>query len=455
VLNREPPQDVDAERAVLGSILLNPQALAVVASDLTAEDFYSEAHRDIYRAMCEIAEQDNAVDATILMSHMQQAGTLERAGGASYLAQLTGATMTSHHVERYAATVLDRAHRRKLLTILSKQTAMVWQSKADDIALNLIREVEGVGIQQGREAAYVPELVGEHTEAFERYLEKTALDRVQGYRLGIWDLDRWIPNGLENDMLMVVAAKSSHGKSTFLLNMAHNIGMAYGPPLLCSLEEKRARIMRRLHRIVCPLDEFVDAHADWGRRTTLLQRALPRLRDVPIFIQDGYRTIEELKFSVQAHVQRHPETSFVAFDYFQAVQTTKRFYSGKERYDHIISEIGALRDRIARPIVLLSQFVKADFGNDGPQLWHLRETSRIENDADIILMLWNTAQENETDIEVRCHIAKQRDGPTRSVTLRWYKPSYVITSIQHPRKDGFESEELFDDNGNADEGVPF
>jgi len=439
----KPPANIEAEKAVLGACLLNVQALVRVKEMLKSQDFYYRPHQLVYSAICGVHDSTGAVDEVLVYSQLYLLGTLEEAGGGTYLGELTGAVPTSANAEHYAALVRDAAVLRRQMVLLSSRVVVASQAGSArefvSETLDLVADNAGHGLFNG--VGHVSALAGEYGAGFRDWVSSRHTAR-QGLELGIIELDRHIPNGLEKDMLAVVGARSGDGKTSFLLSIAVNVSLSgQGSVLIVSLETRRERLMRRIHRNVCPHQAFLNAHADRNTqlRDDLLTASLDRLGKMHIAIEDSRSDVEDIKYAVQGHCVRHPETCLVGIDYFQRIGTKKRFSSSREKFDYILGVIDEIKRAVNRPIILLSQFTKGEINEKyGPNIGMLKETGRLENDADVVMLLWNKSESGSHDTELRCDIPKQRDGPRARVMLRFIKPMYLVCSPTKPRNDALE-----------------
>jgi len=439
---------------VLGACLLNPNVVAALRVELQPYDFASRAHEEIYRAMTELNDLDTPVDAVTLMSRLDSKSLLEEIGGPSYIADLAGIVPTSANAEHYARIVRDRADRRRI--IMQAQTtlnrAITDEVPARELLADLQTALDNIAFRhRNRAIQSASELFPVYEKMFQDELNGVA---PIGLRTGIVSLDRWIPTGFQKDMTITIGARSSDGKSTFVHNLLVNIGLEHGPGLLCSIEEDAPRVLKRIHKILAPNKEFMDSFdsRDTKARDIILTKTLGRLRQLPIYIEHGTPYIEDLRFKIKAHFQRHPETKFVAFDYFQLIRVRDQRLLGRDRFDYILDEIGEIKRYIQAPVFILSQFRKEQIDpKKGPNLSLLKETGRIENDSDIIFLLFDSNRGDDTNnadqksfkpvTELHVDIAKNRDFRPMKMRLMWHKPQYLILSPGQARNDAFTNDQ--------------
>lgn len=432
-----PPHDVDAERAVLGAILLNAAALAEVRPVISPPDFFVSKHREIFQAMLDLDNRDVPVDFQTVVSEFVRSNRLADIGGPIYLSDLSASVPTSTNAHHYAETVRDRSDLRRTIDTCVKSIASARSGAlARDLLIDLQSRLDDISQRRHERGIQSTEqLYAEYQTYWNSYL---AGDAPPGLRTGISFVDKWIPSGIEQDMTVTIGARPSDGKSAFVQNLLVNIGILHGPGLLCSVEEKADRVMRRLHRICASHQEMLRAWEakDTAARDRVLVHALERLKKVPLFIDDSNRYIEDLRYSIKAHVMRHPETTFIAFDYFQLIRSKNERLIGREKYDYILDQIMEIKHAVRRPIVILSQFRKEQIDpQKGPHLGLLKETGRLEADSDIAILLWDPYRDEDKDkgimkeqTELVVDIAKNRDARPKKVRLRWLKLQYLILS---------------------------
>ncbi|MCC6155688.1 MAG: hypothetical protein IT367_18100 [Candidatus Hydrogenedentes bacterium] len=446
------PQDHDAERAVLGSCLLNPNVIAGLRTELQPYDFRNPAHQEIFQSMCELNDADQPVDVVTLLARLDAKEKIETIGGPSYIADLAGAVPTSANADHYAHIVRDRADLRRIImqTQTASQRAMSYDQQgtsAREILGDLQYALDNITHRnRAKQIRSTAELYADYEKRFHDELRGIA---PIGLRTGIDFVDRWIPQGFQKDMTVTIGARSSDGKSTFLHNVLVNIGLAHGPALLCSIEEDAPRVLRRLHKILAPNKEFMDSFdlRDTHARDAILTKALGRVRQLPLYIEHGTPYIEDLRFKIKAHFQKHPETSCVAFDYFQLIRVRDQRLLGRDRFDYILDELAEIKRYIQAPVFILSQFRKEQIDpKKGPNLSLLKETGRIENDSDIIFLLYDASRGEDGNnfkpiTELHVDIAKNRDFRPQKFRLMWYKPQYVILSPGQTRNDAFTNDQ--------------
>lgn len=454
IFKEQAPQSIEAERSVIGACLLNPNVIAELRTELREYDFYAEPHRLIYATICELNDADTPSDVVTIMSRLEAKGQLEKAGGPSYIADLAGAVPTSANAHFYATAVRDASDRRGIISQATAAINRCYQLDNKDASREVLADLQMAldRIAYRNQHRAIQSAADLYPLYEKRFHDELKGEAPIGLLTGLASLDRWIPQGFQKDMTITIGARSSDGKSTFLHNLLVNIGLAHGPGLLCSIEEDSPRVLKRVHKILAPNIEFMDSFEkrDTHSRDAILTRSLGRVRQLPLYIEHGTPYIEDLRFKIKAHFQKHPETTCVAFDYFQLLRVRDQRLLGRDRFDYILDEIAEIKRYIQAPVFILSQFRKEQIDpKKGPNLSLLKETGRIENDSDIIFLLFDASRdENNNDprnfkpiTELHVDIAKNRDFRPMKMRLMWHKPQYLILSPGQQRNDAFTNDQ--------------
>ncbi len=425
-----PPQNLDAEASLLGSLLIDNDAFAKVGDQIKLDDFYDNRHREIFAAALALYNKHKPVDILTLSEQLKVTGKLEAVGGAGYLTELTNFVPTAAHVENYADIVAEKSIRRRLIKA-SQDIVSIGYDEAKSIQ-ELIEETETrlfeVSHRHIRQDVSSLESVLE--DSFERLDELHRNKGVlRGISTGMHDLDRLIA-GLHPSDLIVVAARPSMGKSALMLNMALNITTHQkdkGAVMIFSLEMGKEQLVDRLLGAEAGVDV-------WKLRTgegltdedfERLSAAMGALAEAPIFIDDtSGMTVSDLRTRARRLHHEHP-LSVIIVDYIQLMSGGSRFASVANRVQEI-SEISRSLKILARelnvPILVASQLSRSVESRSPqiPQLADLRESGAIEQDADIVIFIYredyynpDTDRQNITDLLVKKH----RNGPTGKVEL--------------------------------------
>lgn len=419
VPQRVPPQNIEAEEAVIGSMLIEQSAVISALEILKPDDFYKESHRIIFRHMEAMADKLEAVDLVTLSESLKGSGHLERIGGAAELARLANFVPTAANVEYYAKIVAEKAVLRRLIAAATEiaASAYVSQSEVDEL---LDKAEETIfQISQGRSTQGYVHLKDVLVETMEK-LEYLASHRgdVVGLPSGLTDLDN-LTSGFQPSDLIILAARPSVGKTSLGLNIARSTAVKGDcAVVIFSLEMSKEQVAQRL---LCSESAINSQNLrngflnddEWRR----LSIALGRLGEAKIFIDDTPGiSVMELRAKARRIKAEHG-LGLVVIDYLQFMRTRKQ-----ENRQQEISEISRSLKGLARelevPVIAMSQLSRAveQRQDRRPMLSDLRESGAIEQDADIVMFLYSEP-ELEQNNAIDLIVAKQRNGPTGSVRL--------------------------------------
>jgi replicative DNA helicase len=422
-LERPLPSNLDAERSVLGAILLDNNALNPAVEHLRPEDFFMEQHRRVFTQMIALGESQQAIDLVTLTEELHRHGDLEASGGAPYLAALADGMPRVSNVEHYARIVKEKAMLRNLIhaTHNIQQRAFEGEDGADAILDNAESSIFALAEDRVR-AGLIPvkDIVRDNFERLERIFREGK--SITGVATGYGELDK-LTSGLQPSELLILAARPSQGKTALALNLAENISIRAGhPAAIFSLEMSKESLLQRLVASVAQIDahKFRTGHLskeDWRRMT----EALGVISAAPLWIDDA-GSISVLEIGAKARrLKRDKGLSLLIVDYLQLITARGRFSNRNEEVASISRALKGLAKELQIPVLVLSQLTRAPERDDrGPQLSDLRESGAIEQDADVVMFIYRphffkqgaTPEERE---ETELKIAKQRNGPTESV----------------------------------------
>ncbi|MGZ4134221.1 MAG: replicative DNA helicase [Tumebacillaceae bacterium] len=438
LMERVPPQNIEAEQAVLGAILIEADALTTVTELLVPFDFYRKTHQMIYEAMLKVAESGEPVDLVTVTAELQDAGQIEEIGGVAYLANLANSVPTAANVDHYSALVREKSVMRRLINTATKIATTGYEGGVDvaemiDDAEKRILEITQAGaISKG----FTP-IKDVLLNTFER-IEFLFSNKggVTGIPSGYPDLDK-MTSGFQRSDLIILAARPAVGKTAFALNVAHNIAVRAGETVaIFSLEMGKEQLVQRM---LC-----AEANIDAGKmRTGFLEEddwpkltmAVGTLSEAPIFIDDTPGiTVHDIRAKCRRLKAEHG-IGLILIDYLQLIQGRGK---GDNRQQEV-SEISRTLKLIARelnvPVIALSQLSRSveQRQDKRPMMSDLRESGSIEQDADIVSFLYrddyyNPESERKNIIEVI--IAKQRSGPTGTVELVFLKNFNKFVSLE-------------------------
>ena len=442
---RVPPHSLDAERAVLGGILLENNALNSATQILGPEDFYSNANRLVFEGMCELFRRGQPVDLVTLRGWLVDRSKLQNAGGDEHLLTLTETIPTVENIEHHAVIVRDKAVVRRLIQRCHEIAARGYGDYGEVNAF--VDDAERQIFEVAKESARAPY---EHIKdvvirTFEQVTEAAERkERITGLPTGFTKLDR-MTAGLKSGELIIVAGRPGMGKTAFGLNVAlHACAAREVPVAVFSLEMAKEELARRL---LCS-----EARVDGGRmRTGMLSRedwtrltsAAGSLTNMSLFIDDTPAlSVMELRGKARRLKAEHG-LGLVVVDYLQLMRAGTKVESREKEVSEISRSLKALAKELEIPVVALSQLnrgVESRSGKDKrPQLADLRESGAIEQDADVILFIFREEFYNRDDPELRglaeVIIGKQRAGPVGIVKCRFF---HEYTRFENLADDDYE-----------------
>lgn len=434
-----PPQNLEAEAGLLGSLLLDKEAIIKVADIVTAEDFYADRHSLIFAAMSDLYEARQPIDLLTLASKLEDAGELAKIGGSGYLTELVEATPTSAHVVHYGGIVAHKATLRRLIGAASKITGFGYdEGAALDELLDQAEQTLFSVSQKHLKQNFVP-ISTVLAESFDR-LDELHRDKnkLRGVPTGFKAMDN-ILAGLQKSDLIILAARPSMGKTSLALNIAHHVAVNEGIPVgVFSLEMSKEQIIDRLLASESGIDS-------WKLRTGNLEdgdfpkinHAMALLSDAPFFIDDSAVTnVMEMRTKAR-RLQSEHDLGMIVIDYLQLM-------SGRNQKDRVqeVSEISRGLKGLARelnvPVLALSQLSRSVESRSPqiPQLADLRESGSIEQDADVVLFIYRedyynpeTDRPNVADILIKKH----RNGPIGQVELNWHPEQLQFRNLNKSR----------------------
>ena len=479
--DRTPPQSLEAERAVLGSMIINPESVGSgieILGDRPEEVFYVAAHQHIYEAILGLFRKSIPVDATTLTEFLSRNDQLEAAGGFSYLGELTGVVPTSANMEYYAKSVRETALVRRLITVCTGIAGEAYQGGEEVEELLDKAESSIFAIAEQRQVNpifVVRELVPEGIRRIEAQLK--ARTGITGIASGYPNLDETLSGFQPSDMI-ILAARPSVGKTAFALNVAMNAATKSDKGvLLFSLEMAKEQLVQRLLCMAGNVDSdrlrkgflATDEFAKVQKAADILSRARIYIDETPNI------SVLELRSKARRHASQYP-TDLIVIDYLQLMRGgSSRVESRQVEIAEISRSIKGIARELKVPVIALSQLSReAEKDDTGqPKLSHLRESGAIEQDADVVLMLSRPpAHEAEGREElINVTIAKQRNGPTGKVELLFKRNIQRFCSIDSnvrepgegraasssaagPSPDSYD-DVFSDEEGTFDEDAPF
>jgi replicative DNA helicase len=431
-MDRTLPHNLEAERSVLGAILINNQAFNQAAEVLDAEDFFRDAHRRIFEKMVTLTDRSDPVDLVTLKDELIRAGELEDVGGPAYISALTDGVPRSANVEHYARIVKEKSTLRRLIQSANDVLGRAYDAEEDadlllDEAERSIFQIAEHRLRSG--FVRVSELVDSGYQLIEQLQQHRGL--VTGVPTGFVDLDE-MTSGFQKSDLIIVAARPSMGKTSFVLNIALHCGVEAGKTVgIFSLEMSKEQLFLRM----LTSEARVDAHRFRGgflgeQDYARLVEAFGRLHDARVFIDDTPSAgILEMRAKARRLKLEHG-LDMLVIDYLQLMQGRGRFDNRQQELASISRSLKILAKELGIPIVALSQLSRAteSRGDHRPQLSDLRESGALEQDADVVLFIFREdmyAVDGERNPEAEgtaeIIVGKQRNGPTGAVRLAFLK----------------------------------
>ncbi len=418
-----PPQNLEAEMSVLGSMMMEEEAIARAIELLDKDSFYQEAHKKIFSAMLDLYERSAAVDLVTFTEELRKRGDLEGVGGAAYLTSLINAVPTAANIEHYAKIVKEKAILRSLINTATQIITESYEDRQEvDLFLDKVEsrifDISESKLRQ--DFVSIRDLIGDSIELAERLTQKKQL--VAGIPTGFIEFDTKT-SGLQPSDLIIIAGRPSMGKSSLAINAALHVGVEKKIPLaFFSLEMSKEQLVQRM---LCS-EARVDAHK---LRTGFLSSsafsdltlAAGLLAEAPIFVDDT-PGMSALELRAKARRLRSREKiGLIIIDYLQLMQGRTRAENRQQEISEISRSLKSLARELKVPVVALSQLSRAVEAREDhrPRLADLRESGAIEQDADVVVLLlreeYYPPHKNPGEAEV--NIAKQRNGPVGSFKL--------------------------------------
>lgn len=423
-LERLPPQNIEAEQAVLGSMLLEDEAVGRAAELLEESAFYKDSHRKIFSALLSLYKANVPVDLVTITDELKKHNLLEEIGGASYLAILTSIVPTAANAEHYCRIVKQKSILRELIRATTHIASESYDESVEpeyllDRAEALIFDIASKKIK--RDAVAMKDIIKSSIEMIDALYQRKGA--ITGLPTGFIELDQQLA-GLQSSDLIVVAGRPAMGKSSLTLCIAEHVALGHKTGVaLFSLEMSKENVVQRM---LCSYAR-INAHnvrtgmlstSDWPNLT----KAAGKLSEAPIYIDDSPGiSILELRAKARRLKSRH-DIGLVIVDYLQLMEESSRAENRQQEISIISRSLKALARELTVPVIAVSQLSRAPERRESfrPRLSDLRESGAIEQDADVVLMLfredyYNLTDENRGIAEII--IAKQRNGPTGTVKL--------------------------------------
>lgn len=448
---RVPPQNIDSEKALLGSIMLRPEAMNDIMDIVSFESFYAEKHRTIYKMMLELFAKGEPIDLLTISTKLTDKGMIEQVGGMTYITELANSVPSSANIEFYARIVQKKSMMRRLIEVSEHISHIGYNDDQEleellDLAEQKIYAVTNMSGGNNK----VIELKDALGEAWERLdkLHKTK-DELRGIPTGFREIDSKL-GGLQKSDLIILAARPSMGKTSLALDIARQAATVYKvPTIIFSLEMSSAQLVDRM----MAADSRVDA---WKLRTGKLTQesefaqirdSMAKLANAPIFIDDrAANNIINMR-SAARRIKSEKGLGLIVVDYLQLMAPTQSRNSDNmvQQVTEISRSLKHLAKELDVPVLALSQLSRAVEQRGGkPRLSDLRDSGSIEQDADVVMFIHREDKMNRVDDSEKTNIAeilieKHRNGPTGSCQLFFDEKKATYLNLEKGEFGDFES----------------
>lgn len=444
--DRPLPYSIDDERATLGSVLLNREAIIPIAVFLRPDQFYLEKHAQIFEAVMDCYEQSIPPDIRTVADALRRRDRLDAVGGVVYLSSLSDGVPTSYHVEYYAR-VVERTATLRALILAGSTIAALGYREQDELEQTISAAYAALDGATTRAATDDGLLAVASTVDAMYETIATAIEGGDGPRFGLRtnfrDLDE-ITGGLQPTDLIVLAARPSVGKSSFALSLAHNVATAGASVAVFSLEMSREQCVQRLIALDTGLN--LQQVRLWTMRESELavyMEALGRIHAMPLHIDERMAlTVTDIRSRVLRHIAQHGPVDLVIIDYLQLMAGGKRTENRVQEVSEITRGLKQLAKELHRPVLALSQLSRAVESRQShvPMLSDLRESGTIEQDADIVMFIYRSElYDKDTDQKgiAEIHIAKHRNGPIGVIPMRFDANTTRFLDLTYRTPEGY------------------
>lgn len=429
---RIPPQNVEAEQAVLGAMMLDHNAVIAAMEKLTPNDFYREVHRTIFEAMEHLHHENKEIDVITLPEELRRMKKLDDVGGIEYILSLPNLVATAANIEYHANIVAEKALARNLITTCTDLTVAAYdgEKEPEDLLDDAERKILQLSENKNRgDFSPVGAVVEETLDKITKLYENKA--GLTGLPTGFRDLDR-MTSGLQPSDLILVAARPSMGKTAFTLNIAQNVGVRQHKTVaFFSLEMSQEQLVQRILCQISHIDSQklrtgqLNSDEEWTRLTD----ACDKLYQAPIYIDDTPGiSVAEMRSKARRLKSEHG-LDLIVVDYLQLMQG-RNAESRQQEISEISRSLKALARELKVPLIALSQLSRSVESRQDkrPMLSDLRESGALEQDADIVSFLYREDyydKETENQHITEVILAKHRNGPVGSIKL-YFKGEYTL-----------------------------
>lgn len=428
MIKREIPKNIEAEEAVLGSILINQETIYGVSELLDIEDFYRKSHRTIFKVMLDLNTTKKAIDIITLTDYLTHISKLEEVGGIAFITSLANKVPSTANLKHYINIVKEKSMLRNIINIAEHMESMSYDNEQLDTPEVILDKTEQM-ISRLTKKMIVTKVDNIQGQTLKAYMDIENIinhkDELLGLETGLYDLDNFL-QGLKNSDFMILAARPSMGKTAFALNIASYLSIKKDTPVaFFSLEMSSNQLIHRIFSSygLIPLFNLKSGNLD-DAHTQKLIKVSNKLSQSKLILNDEISNLMSLR-SIARKLKRENDIKLIIIDYLQLLEGTRR-----ENRNLEISEISRSLKILAKeldiPIIALSQLSRSVESRQvkKPMLSDLRESGSLEQDADIVMFLYRedyynpeTENKNITDVIV----AKNRNGPTGTIPVYFHK----------------------------------
>ncbi|HWO43343.1 MAG TPA: replicative DNA helicase [Candidatus Eisenbacteria bacterium] len=449
------PQNLEAEYSVLGGILLDNSAIVSVLEILRPEDFYLESHRRIFRAMGELLERRVPVDLITLSDLLKVRGELEAVGGSSTLASLADTVPTAANISYYARIVKQHSEQRKLIELLGEGIEQAYSGAEDGSTIVGNVMEKWLGLQTGRTRGdHISDLVPICLKEIEKAYESKG--RLLGVPTGLSEFENSC-GGIFRGDLVVIGGRTSMGKTSFATTIAKNAAERGYPVAFVSAESPPSKIVKRLLSQASGIENVrLQAGILRDQEFRKLMDGASRLAKLPIWFRGGVRSWSTIKAWLRAVKLKEPGLALIIIDYAQLLSAP---VEEKKRYlevSKISSESKGLALELNAAVLLLSQLSREPEKEKGqrPRLSDLRESGSLEQDADIVFLLYRESYYDKTKPKhvAELDVAKNRDGRTARIPIRFHEETLTFSDLDSSEPDTLPPFDFASENGRKGAG---
>lgn len=440
-IKRVMPNSIEAEQSVIGSMLMDNQAIVVAAESLLKDDFYNKQYAMMFEAMMELYNEEQPVDPVTMVNRLKEKGAPEQITNTEYIMQTIYSVPTSANIKHYAKIVKDKALERRLIRVTEDiaNTCYKDETEVDDILADTEKNIFNI-LQNRTSEDYVPikQVVMNSLKLIEQ--ASKSMGTVTGLPTGFIDLD-YMTAGLQNSDLILIAARPSMGKSAFALNLAHHIAIKEGKTAaIFSLEMSKESMANRLLAQESRVDAQVLRTGNLkAEEWTRLVEGAGVIGSSKLIIDDTPAiTVSELRSKCRKY-KLDNDLAIIFIDYLQLMTGNGKTESRQQEVSDISRSLKALARELQVPVVALSQLSRAveQRPDHRPMMSDLRESGAIEQDADVVMFLYRDEYYNkDTDKKgvAEVIISKQRNGPTGTVELAWIGENQRFANLEHGQR---------------------